>query len=804
LHPADSIVMVEFPDVSKMVAAYEKAPMLAMLRDEEVRKHFFGVMEDTGVDLDEQISNALLEMGMPEAFAQAPMAGVRRYLEGIQAGSFSISLDRKGLDSFGARAAQMKKIDAQLDVIITAIEAYSGAEDSSAASLPADLAALGLAAAAITDPWSHPYDYSVAEDGSYILRSLGSDGKVGGSGDAADIDQAITQKTGEEFIDLLGFQGVIEFKNQAALDDLRGMLTSLITKSDVPTLRSGPFQMAGVQAELQEWSVPDSTMKFWLMRAQNVLVIGAGLATPEGYAARMADAAVKSAADKFYANLTKDFGSPTGAIIVQGSLRMADYAEAVRKMVASEGGDAEMLAMLDGMLPNASVRLQLVGERFVTEMTTKYVKPTGTVAAALGMSPLPRDLLSAVPDDAIGVYASSLDGPLMWSAFCDSMRGEEASNAQEQMAEFEQRYGFNIEHDLFGSLGNGMLMYLLPLKGVTSIPGMALVVDVKDPAALQRGIEGLMAMLNDEAGDSLSVKSRPYRDAPLWTFSFGKEDGNPDMNMLMNAFSPSISIVKNRLIVTLNSTHIKKEIKRALGEEAGLHVIATAERGPPADAVTFGYMDWASLIDGAYIGGRGLLGLMGGGGPLPIDASKLPEPSVFTHFFKPTTLYTRMIPDGTYMRNESSFGPETWGFLAGIVLFASVAGSADEGPMLDSDDEEMLEFEYEEMVELEPARDQAKPTSSEAVGTRESMRQLATAIAVYQMDTGKFPTQLSKLLSPTANYPSGFLKQGSLPKDGWGRDFVFESLDSGARYRLWSIGADGQDQKGAGDDLLSN
>jgi general secretion pathway protein G len=38
------------------------------------------------------------------------------------------------------------------------------------------------------DPWGNPYQYQATADGTgYVLKSLGSDGKEGGEGDAADL-----------------------------------------------------------------------------------------------------------------------------------------------------------------------------------------------------------------------------------------------------------------------------------------------------------------------------------------------------------------------------------------------------------------------------------------------------------------------------------------------------------------------------------------------------------------------------------------------------------------------------------------
>ena len=107
LHSADALVMVEIPDVTKMVSAYEKAPMMAMLHDAKVRESFYGMFEDSEFDFDESVSGALRKLGMPEAFAAEPMTGIRHYLDGIAAASFSLSVDRVALENFGPRAVRM-------------------------------------------------------------------------------------------------------------------------------------------------------------------------------------------------------------------------------------------------------------------------------------------------------------------------------------------------------------------------------------------------------------------------------------------------------------------------------------------------------------------------------------------------------------------------------------------------------------------------------------------------------------------------------------------------------------------------
>jgi len=80
--------------------------------------------------------------------------------------------------------------------------------------------------------------------------------------------------------------------------------------------------------------------------------------------------------------------------------------------------------------------------------------------------------------------------------------------------------------------------------------------------------------------------------------------------------------------------------------------------------------------------------------------------------------------------------------------------------------------------------------------------ELRTAITVYKLDHGAFPNALARLLEPSPSYPSGYLDgRTALPLDAWGRDYRYAIAPDGASCRVWSIGPDGVDQDGAGDDV---
>jgi general secretion pathway protein G len=98
--------------------------------------------------------------------------------------------------------------------------------------------------------------------------------------------------------------------------------------------------------------------------------------------------------------------------------------------------------------------------------------------------------------------------------------------------------------------------------------------------------------------------------------------------------------------------------------------------------------------------------------------------------------------------------------------------------------------------------DRAKVTTTKA-----NLKMLHNAVAQFKMDTGRYPTQeegLSVLItqpSDVKNYqPGGYLNSTTIPKDAWGRDFVYiDHPESGKPYVIVSYGADGQ-QGGEGYD----
>jgi general secretion pathway protein G len=96
--------------------------------------------------------------------------------------------------------------------------------------------------------------------------------------------------------------------------------------------------------------------------------------------------------------------------------------------------------------------------------------------------------------------------------------------------------------------------------------------------------------------------------------------------------------------------------------------------------------------------------------------------------------------------------------------------------------------------------------------TKANLRLLHSAVSQFKMDTGRFPTEDEGLMalieqpSDVTNYePGGYLETTEIPKDGWGRDFIYELYpESGKPFVIKSLGADGEEGgEGYDADLLS-
>ena len=98
--------------------------------------------------------------------------------------------------------------------------------------------------------------------------------------------------------------------------------------------------------------------------------------------------------------------------------------------------------------------------------------------------------------------------------------------------------------------------------------------------------------------------------------------------------------------------------------------------------------------------------------------------------------------------------------------------------------------------------------------TKTQIKQLETAIKLYKLDNGSYPSTEQGLnalvVKPTVgvipkNYKEGgYLESKQVPKDGWGNELIYVSPGEHGDYDLASYGADGvKGGEGKNSDIVS-
>ncbi len=95
-----------------------------------------------------------------------------------------------------------------------------------------------------------------------------------------------------------------------------------------------------------------------------------------------------------------------------------------------------------------------------------------------------------------------------------------------------------------------------------------------------------------------------------------------------------------------------------------------------------------------------------------------------------------------------------------------------------------------------------RPDEARAAKARMQIESMETALKLYRLDSGDYPTTeqgLQALVEPPAvgslakNWrQGGYLEKGKLPKDPWDRDFIYISPGAHGDFDLSCLGADGE------------
>ena len=446
-------------------------------------------------------------------------------------------------------------------------------------------------------------------------------------------------------------------------------------------------------------------------------------------------------------------------------------------------GDANAHARMDAVLPSGNEP-----GRLVTRMRRdpSSAVQSSTLESALGIQPLDSTWLKGLPSDAMFTCVTSVDASRAIPAI---LAGSDSVGID--WAGLEQALGFPLER-VWSRMGPRVTIWAQPISG-PAIPPTFAVLGLDDPEAFRAEWDALLQALAAELGD-FEIRTRDYKvkDATL-----GKRVAIPittvrSSSLSMNAggfdlsLNPAMCIDDGMLVVASSSSRLKKELKRRHAGDASLNLDLSAKLVGSGfeGATTTWQFDYISMLDG-LLGLARLAGGMGGD-MIPIDLSNLPSTVPLAKHVRPTFHAQGVDDQGRWIVHEASFGPETWLGLVG--MFQKVMQKMEEsmGAMF---------------VDVAPVESGVETTSPVEL-TETAFLDLRVGITIYEISNGTAPATLGDLLTTTPDFPEGFLDADTLPLDGWGRAFHYETLPEGG-FRLWSAGPDGVDQAGVGDDVVS-
>jgi hypothetical protein len=517
--------------------------------------------------------------------------------------------------------------------------------------------------------------------------------------------------------------------------------------------------------------------ELWLFALERRLVVGAGRAKPGDYRARAERAQPGLGGSDSIRKGSAAFAEQEGVPLfwyaqsrspLETLARLAPIQEQFGELPELPGG-------FDPLAGTRSLRMQLVGARFVTEM---FALGAGTGTKSItGNQPIQTAWLEPIPAQSMFCYASALDGSELGRTLKTLIAKDEATSAA--LRALEEKLGFGVEK-ILGRLGPGQALYTSSIS--IAGPDFRWWVDCSDPEGFQADLEKFVAALG-ETIPGFALQSKSYRVKNEQT---GERVEVPYTAITLPAnvaavsrlsLSPAFARVGDKLVFGMSSSDVKNELKRVHGGEgepivAGKNPLQAKGFELPADALSVVMMDWSVLV-------QQVLGMVKAFGL--VDATQLPDPAELTRTLRPTFHYSRKVEGGIYRRNEASFGPETWLVIAGLA--ASRTGGMSPVPAVALDPTGMAEA----------ARDRT-PANDAAFET------LSQGLERYRVESGSYPESAEQLTQASPAHPDGYLPGRRIPLDGWGRPLRYER--TAQAWRSWSVGANGIDEGGAGDDVL--
>jgi hypothetical protein len=642
----------------------------------------------------------------------------------------------------------------------------SAGEEATAPSLASQLLS-ALAPDATIDVDATKQVWSALASASASIRGLGADAKEN-----------------------LGVELVLEFHDEAAATRAAEWLDLVLPRAPAVSSSAASAKDAALERspDIVERSIAlpvsgGTPLAVWQARRAERLVFGYGSSSAEAWLARERAPADKEAPRELW-SAAPEWTPSSGTTVLRAQLAL-DAPEIAHDAVTSALLDEALLGFAPFVGSRGCWRVELRGDRFMTEGATTRTHPAPADERVCCERAVSTSVAKLVPASAVGAWIASVR-----PARIESLLRGVIPAAKEP----DETDSARVLPALAPALGANAALSLMPITNLQLlVPPLVLELELQDATAFDAAWPAWSEALL-RAQPAWSMQKKNYHDVPLYVFrstSESEADGGSGLGPLtLGMIQPSIAVFPDRLLITMSPSIARSEIARREKNPDERHALASSKL--PDDVVDAGTIDWGGLLGKLYDAARGLLPLIAqNAGSLPFDPAALPPAATWTRYFRPSLAWTRRVGDRYVHYAEYSLGPETpiaLAVLAGSVARSFGAKNSSTKPA------------------GEPVPAHAATTASapmiEQTSTEKSLRDLAVGISVYRsVHGGACPGELAALTQPADGFPRGFLDTQVVPQDGWGRAFSYSRGDDGRSYRLWSLGPDGVDHSGAGDDV---
>ena len=387
------------------------------------------------------------------------------------------------------------------------------------------------------------------------------------------------------------------------------------------------------------------------------------------------------------------------------------------------------------------------------------------------------------------------------------------------LAALKERLGLDLEKDLLDQLDGEVLWYGIASSNLMTPGTKVVLAQVSSPQKLLNSLETLFGL--SKGAVSLESTKDPATGMEIWQIQFDTTmlpQTGPAMafGRILAFIKPSFTFHKGYLVGALNPRDVKKAVAQMEGQRKGdirsRKDVALFLKGLPPKVTHISFNDIKTTIQMLYETASGALNMVSLPDDIPVDLALLPgSDTVAKHFF-PITSYASETKEGIHARSVSPFGPEVLLGAAAVGIGSSILISKNQARMgrvrIGPVTQKKKPARKPKKVLLPGAQGKIVPAKTPSAATPAQKRRvqedfdlLSSGIVIYKVETGFYPESLDILLKPTKDYPHGFLTdRTALPKDPWGRPYKYKRTATG--YRLWSVGPNGKDEGGKGDDIL--